>query len=358
MRMRNSKYVWFLLLVILCYLFNIFAYEIESVNARIRNLLITGNTQVRIFNDKGLPISSNPNVEGNFISPFYVVHYGLIYSQMYNDELKKDKFHWKEDTSIEFWNVPPKNVKREYFKNAVDWLVENLDTSFKEAHFIYNFDWGYKGYPNGMLKAPWWSGLTDAYSIILLLRAYDIYGDEQYINAAEALYKSSIEEVKLNGSLTYLHGDKWIEEYVDPNANPNKLAYVLNGMIYSTFGIKAYEDAFAITNGETQNLIKSIERNISLFDKGSSWSNYDLIGNTCNMKYHRIHIALMNEMYNLTGANIFKEKKEQWKKGVKNIGFNWVINSTSSIAKKMYLTELFLIIMGFGLLYYKRVVKR
>ncbi len=354
MKIKINNYHLLLLFLLVIYLFNSYAYQVEAINARIRNWVVTGNTSIRQFNDKGLPVSSNPNINSEFISPFYVVHYGLLYSEFYNDKIKKQDFHWRKDASMELWNLPPKQIKEAYFKNCVEWLVNKVDTSFVQAHFIYEFDWPYKGYPDNHLTAPWWSGLTDAYAIVLMLRAYDIYKDEKYLAIAEKLYKSSLTAVEKNGSLTQLNGNIWIEEYVDPQADPDTLAYVLNGMIYATFGIKAYEDKFHIKNRYTPKLLKSIENNIHVFDAGSSWSNYDLIGNSCNMKYHKIQVALMEELYNITQLDTFKEKAKQWKKGTRNIGLNWVLNAPDSMAKKMYLTELGLLAGCFILVFLYR----
>lgn len=345
MRIRNKKYYWLLLFLLVIYLFNIFAYEIELVNARIRNWVVTGNTNIRQFDAQGLPVSSNPNIKEEFVSPFYVVHYGLLYSELYNnDKRKNNAFHWRPDSSLKFWNVAPQELKKEYFKHCVEWLIHHIDTSFGPAHFVYDFDWPYRGYPNNYVRKPWWSGLTDAYAIVLMLRAYDIYKDEKYLTVAKALYESSLTAVEKNGSLTKLNTGIWIEEYVDPKVAPDKLAYVLNGMIYATFGIKAYEDKFHIENGYTLALLKSIETNMHLFDVGYAWSNYDLIGNSCNMKYHKIQVALMEELYAITQLPAFKAKAEQWKEGTGNIGLNWVLNAPGSIAKKMYLAELGLLL--------------
>lgn len=355
MKKKKYKFLWLFCFLITVYLFNIFAYEIESLNARVRNFIVTGNTSVRNFNFKGLPISSSPNVENEFVSPFYVVHYGLIYSKEFNKSLQSDAFHWKEDTSIKYWNIPPENIKKEYFKNCADWLVENVDMSFGYAHYIYDFNWKYKGYKDGKLEKPWWSGLTDAYAIVLLLRAYDVYNNEDYLKTARLLYESALKDIKSGGSLTFLNNKKWIEEYVDPKKNSSDLAFVLNGMIYSTFGIKAYEDFFNKQPKQSLELYKSIEYNIEMFDKGSSWSNYDLIGNAANMKYHKIHIALMHEMFLLTKSPIFKEKETQWKKATNNIGYYWVMNSNKSMAKNMYIFELIMIIICYLFFYFKKL---
>jgi len=353
---KNKKIGIVFLGIAVIYLFNIFAYEIENINSQIRNLITKGTLKIRLFDDKGLPISSNPNIKSKFISPFYVVHYGLIYSDEYslNEKLKKE-FHWRKDSSINYWNIPPEIKTIEYFKNCADWLVNNLDESTGQAHFLYNFDWPYKGYPSGKLSKPWWSGLTDAYAIVLMLRAYDVFKDPKYLKVAEKLYNSSLEKIKNKGSLTRLNDYPWIEEYVDPKVNSENLAFVLNGMIYSTFGIIAFEKK---NSKETYPiLLKSIEKNIDKFDKDAYWSNYDLIGNSSNMKYHKIHIALMEEMYKITKRETYLRKAKKWRAGVSNIGYNWVVYSKRSIAKYMYISEGIIICMLiFG--FYRRYGKQ
>ena len=64
------------------------------------------------------------------------------------------------------------------------------------THLLYDFDWPYAAYPDGKLKAPWWSGLTDAYATTLLLRAWDCFGDQRYLDTAKQLYSSAISPVE------------------------------------------------------------------------------------------------------------------------------------------------------------------
>ncbi len=311
--MRAKKAFLYLFWVLfISIIFNRYAYDINQVNANIRVLVRTGTFSIREFTKEGLPISYSPRI-GEYQSPFYVVHYAIYYSENMRDDNKG--YHWRNDPSLKYWNVPPdiKDIEESKlkFKSCVDWLVDNLQyDNYGNSHFFYNFDWKYNGYPNGGLRAPWWSGLTDAYAIIPLLRAYDLFKDIKYLNAAEELYYSSTTSFKEGGSLTTLsNGDLWIEEYADPRVkNINNLAFVFNGMVYSTYGIKSYE-RYVNKNRYSNQLTRSILRNVSQFNK-NGWSNYDLLGTPSNIKYHKIHSALLEDLItNISAINSSKDIK-------------------------------------------------
>lgn len=242
-----KKILFFLIWVVLIsFIFNKYAYEIFEFNTKIRVFIKEGKTAHREFDEMGLPVSYSARI-GEYQSPFYVVHYAILYSEHINYNKKGDSLIWREDPSLEYWNVHPnlsdEEKNKEHFKNSVDWLVDNVDYSLNgKAHFLYKFEWPYKGFTNNKLEAGWWSGLTDAYAIIPLLRAYEIYGDDKYYKVATDLYHSTLSNYEDYGSLTYLDGNPWIEEYMDVNiVSQDRLPYVFNGMVYSTFGIQAYE---------------------------------------------------------------------------------------------------------------------
>lgn len=206
-----KKILFFLIWVVLIsFIFNKYAYEIFEFNTKIRVFIKEGKTAHREFDEKGLPFSYSARI-GAYQSPFYVVHYAILYSENINHNKEKNNLVWREDPSLEYWNVHPdlsdKAKNKVYFKHSVDWLVDNIDYSLNgKAHYLYNFDWPYNGFNNNKLEKGWWSGLTDAYAIIPLLRAYEIYGDEKYYKVASDLYNSVLSEYEEYGSLTYLNG--------------------------------------------------------------------------------------------------------------------------------------------------------
>lgn len=333
---RNRKgFIFFALWFSLLFgAFNFFAYEINQANAALRLFVKTGTWEIRRFDDQGLPISTSARV-GEFISPFYVVHYGLAYSE----GLGAKGLQWRSDPSMEYWNKPPEEHSQEtninYFKNSADWVIKNITFHKGQAHLLYDFDWPYSNYPNEGLSAPWWSGLTDGYAIILLLRAYDYFGDLKYYKMAESLYESVLTPVNQGGSTLTLNGCDWIEEYVDPELANKDMSFVLNGMVYATYGIEAFESNFIDSDGnkKSPSLYRCIEKNIRIFDLGG-WSYYDGIGNPANIKYHFINYAIFLDMVNLekiSGAELEKAY-ESWKLGFDNPGIFYTIYGPVSIA--------------------------
>lgn len=297
--LKFKYYLVFIYIILSFTLFNIFAYEIYQFNDKVRVFLMNGKSNVRTFDSNGIPVSHSRKID-NFISPFYVIHYGIIYSNIIKEKKFNESEHWKDDPSLKYWNVQINDINKEkakfFFKNTLDWLEKNISYTNGKAHFIYNFEWVYSGYPNGKLSNPWWSGLTDSYAIILFLRAYDIFNDNKYLILANDLYNSVITDFNQYGSLTKLNKSPWIEEYVDPiNINTNnKMSFVLNGMIYSTYSIYAYEK-YKNINHFQKKLFESIENNLLNYID-NSWIKYDLIGNDTNMKYYLVTKSLIDRL--------------------------------------------------------------
>ena len=317
--------------------FDKFAYEVDAFNARTRLALTTGDADVRNFNALGLPVSYSARTRQPYVSPFYVVHYGLVYSDPLAERFT-ERPAWQPDPSRMVWNIPPPVSRQEYFKNCADWVVSNLARDHGQAHLLYQFDWPYHAYPNGGLTAPWWSGLTDGYAIILLLRAHDVYGDSKYLDAATKLYHSAIAGIPNGGSRNTFHGKPWIEEYVDPRADPGKLSFVLNGMIYATHGIEAYEKYMSISDPVAPALYDSIASNLGYFDRGK-WSDYDAIGNSANLKYERVHVALLAGLPVLGNSAAVTAIRDRWQRGLLNPGWYWLTNSSLGISQEQFIFE-------------------
>lgn len=356
MQKRNFKLalvaVW---MIAVSGVFDFFGYEIDEFNSSVRLFLRSGKTDIRLFDEKGIPLSFSARSGEKFISPFYVIHYGLIYSEVTQGREERVGLHWREDSSVKYWNVNPSVVKEEYFRFAADWVVDNLVEFKGQKHLLYNFDWEYRNYPNGKLTAPWWSGLSDAYAIVLLLRAYDVYGEKKYFAAASDLYLSVLAPVTLGGSLLELNGLPWIEEYVDPNAAPGEMSKVLNGMVYAYYGINAFEKHSKGFGASGASLEKSIVKNFETFSLGR-WSLYDSIGNAANIKYHRIHFGLLSDFVG-EGRGSLDELLEKWAIGVRHSGFFWILNSNWSYAKLHFLFS-WIFVLLFGVAAINRMLAR
>jgi len=363
-RKGYNKRMCFIILIVLIIsiiiLFNKYAYEIDQFNSKIRNCIVKGEFNLRVFDDKGIPYSISPNKRNKFVSPFYVVHYGLLYSGIYKKDKNYKGIHWRFDSSLDLWNEPPKSIKREYFIYAANWLVDHIAKFDGCYHIIYNFDWKYKNYPNGKLNSPWYSGLTDGYSIILFLRAYDVTKDEKYLECAQKMYEACITPISNNGNLNLLDGLPWIEEYIDPKVKDyHRLPFVLNGMIYATYGVIAYENYMEIINGYSKALIRSIIYNLNKF-VNKRWSFYDLVGTSANLKYHRIHVGLLKELYDyIKDIPEFSEDIRDietvmniWKKSLNNIGINYILYGEKTVTYYHFLVSFILTVIIIFLIWF------
>jgi len=329
-------------------IFNRYALEIFNFNADLRIWVVGNGEGNQTFSEDGIPYSTTPRHEGRFVSPFYVVHYGLIHSEHCRARAFEGKYHWAEDETVQAWPQPPSSSLG-LFRSSAEWVVRNMRRDdHGNAHLFYDFDWYYPNYPGGELKAPWWSGLTDGHAITLLLRADDCFADPRYRQAAEALYKSTVTPVSGGGSLLLFNGRPWIEEYVDPRVDERGMSRVLNGMAYAYFGVKAFEREAGI-DGVGDELRQSIIHNIGEFDRGY-WSSYDAIGSSANIKYHKVNLALLEDTRLYTPE--LDEVIHRWSVGRRFPGLFFVMAGPPSIAKWHFIMTwaLAILIIGYGLL--------
>jgi hypothetical protein len=191
-----------------------------------------------------------------------------------------------------------------------DWLVDHLE---RNAHgfpvWHHHFDWEYWQ----VLKAPWYSGLAQGQGISVLLRAYLTTKKGSYLEAAHRAFEVFRHDLS-TGGVRYIDPDRfwWVEEYVtDPPT------HILNGFIWALWGIYEYwlvsNHAYA---GELfSKCVATLEARLPDVDTGY-WSLYDLAPNRmrtlASSFYHRLHIAQLKVMHEITGANLFRELCERW----------------------------------------------
>lgn len=321
--------------------FNVWAFEINEFNAAVRTAITSGGAEQRVFDADGIPVDTNARLPEKFTSPFYVVHFGLIYSEQCRSRIPATGFHWAKDTTSPFWPQPPRSSV-ELFRKSADWVLRNISYDRRgNAHLMYNFDWPYANYPNGKLEAPWFSGLTDAHAITLLLRANDCLGGTDYAEAADKLYRSVTKPIEQGGSIVIVDGHPWIEEYIDPRVQSNEMSHVFNGMAYAYFGVRGYEEARGI-DGISDALKASIVSSVPSYDHGY-WSYYDSLGSPANIKYHRINLALLQDP-RLTSP-VFDPFIQKWSVGRDNPGVFFVLSGPNSVAKWHFIALYALVIV-------------
>jgi len=203
---------------------------------------------------------------------------------------------------------------REKFLNQVNWLRNNIDEEGKwEQKFrlpYYNFG------------KSWISGMGQGLAISVLIRAYQLTADYNYLKTAKKAFKPFEKQIK-DGGILYLDESKnvWIEEcsvYPPP--------HTLNSFIYSLFGI--YDLYKTTDSNDVAELwfkgVDTLRKNIKEYDSGY-WSYHNLLTkHPAETMYHRIHIEQLEVLYKLTDKKIFKKYNDK---------FQEYLNSSSCMYK-------------------------
>ena len=157
-----------------------------------------------------------------------------------------------------------------------------------------------------------YSSMAQAEAISLLLRAYQIEKKEKYIEAVKKSTEFMLIPIEDGGTTSYQDGDVFLYECThDP--------LILNGWIFSIWGLMDYCKFFDDSN--VQNIltrtIQTLEKKLQDFDLGY-WSKYEDGKRICSPFYHKLHIAQLNVMYELTGHEIYKKYAGLWGKYQQN----------------------------------------
>ncbi|NVM05147.1 MAG: hypothetical protein HWN67_22695 [Candidatus Helarchaeota archaeon] len=241
-----------------------------------------------------------------------IVDYDKLFKKnmWYIRKYKNNKFgmHYTPITIAQYafgllyeYNRDGDEKKLNLFKKCADWFVENVKD---EGNYgVWEHTWIEPVYN---IEPPWFSAMTQGEAISLLLRAYQIFYDSEYLSNAEKALNSFKET-----NIIYNDENKniWCEE--NPTDPPN---HILNGFIFAFFGLfdfyrmKKDKVSFSLWNEG----IKTLEKNLYLYDSGY-WSRYDLLFRRITSEtYHNIHICQLKVLYNLTRLKVFYNFYKRW----------------------------------------------
>lgn len=162
------------------------------------------------------------------------------------------------------------------------------------------------------LRAPWTSALASGNAISALLRAWELFGDDRYREAATAAYRGlHLERPAMR--LCESEGQHlWYEEYpADPPL------HVLNGHVYCLLGVADYarvtDDAEA--HSRWRRAAATALAHLEQFDLGY-WSVYELRwGEPAAMHYQKnIHVPQLRILEELTGEREFGTVADRWER--------------------------------------------
>jgi heparosan-N-sulfate-glucuronate 5-epimerase len=189
-----------------------------------------------------------------------------------------------------------------------DWFKTHPSDNGNYSLLIYAFPFSYYN-----MTVPWYSGLAHGKAIQALLNAYRISGDLSYVELAEKLLNAFYIEVE-DGGLTYKDSNTewWYEEYSNPNNSIQPR--VLNGMMFALLGIHDLYNTTHSTNAKfiLDQGISSLKSSLPKYDVLPT-SLYDLLGKEATPFYQDIHVRLLENLYSITGDQLFLDYAKSWK---------------------------------------------
>ena len=199
---------------------------------------------------------------------------------------------------------------------CADWLVANLRKHRGVNAWVYDFDLDFYG-----LKAPWVSGMAQGEGISLLLRAHQLNGNFEYLDAAKLAFSAFRTDVTESGVRDYLQDGTVI--YEEFPTNPP--SHVLNGHIFALLGIYDYGKYFGDAEAKQlfQDAYIGLAKNLHHWDIGF-WCFYDLhpTHRLASRMYMKVHVQLLTILYKFTGRSEFQHTANRWRYYLRNPAFN------------------------------------
>jgi len=205
---------------------------------------------------------------------------------------------------------------RQRFMKFADWFFSHDDQDEKMG-VRWLTDVALPQYKN---EGPWQSAFAQSRGISILLRAFQLTGEERYAEKAEkALLPFTVPSDK-GGVTSFTSWGPFYEEYTA--AVPT---LVLNGMIFSLCGLKDFMRVFP-ENQLARRLysegIETLEKILPEYDLGF-WSRYNLcradwypVTDPATITYQHLHVTQLTMLYRLTGKSVFRTFAARFKEQI------------------------------------------
>ena len=198
--------------------------------------------------------------------------------------------------SCDLYYLTNDNVYLTKIKAAAKWAVENQDEQGR---------WNTFSYENPAMP---YSSMAQAEGISLLIRAKHLLNSPEYDAIIHRAFEYMIMPIEDGGTTKYV--DDKVYFYECP-ADP----LILSGWIISIWGLWDYVKEYKDSKAEDilHRTLKTLEDALPEYDLGY-WSKYEDDKRISSPFYHKLHVAQLKVMYELTGKNIYNVFAEKWAK--------------------------------------------
>ena len=200
------------------------------------------------------------------------------------------------------------------FITSADWLVNNAKNKGEYSLWEYEYPWLFYGW----VLPPYSSALAQAKGLQVLILAYELTGNEKYLDVAKKIIRSFLVDYEEGGFVTHESvGNNSLFLHILAKPGFPK-TYVLNGHTNSLLSIWSYyektQDPIAKTIFDKG--INYLKENLVKYDTGN-WSYYDLMENWAMTDYHKGHIQQFKMLYQITREPILKDYADRFEKYLK-----------------------------------------
>lgn len=191
-------------------------------------------------------------------------------------------------------------------------LIDRRVLSDDAWYYPYPFDFRLHGYPNAVMRAPWFSGMAQGQALSLFTRLYRVTGTQKWRDAADATF-TSFRNAPVQGLPSVVNIDPskylWLEEYpLWPTTASDR---TLNGHVFAVFGLYDYQQltgdpvALDLWNGAVANTRWYLLHGFRLPNYLSHYClAHPVVTST---KYHQIHWQQMISLHAGTGDAVFSQ---------------------------------------------------
>lgn len=195
---------------------------------------------------------------------------------------------------------------------CANWGVDNQQKDGSWVTFAYeNPDYPY-------------SAMAQGEGVSLFIRAFKETNDDKYMNCLKKAMTFMLTPFEMGGPTLYNNDGVFLYECPkDP--------LILNGWIFSFWGLWDYCLTVPEDTDAKNVLDKTLETMVKWLPKFDLcyWSMYEDGKRICSPFYHKLHVAQLNVMYDLTGREEFKYYANRWDR----FQHNWLLRKIAFIKK-------------------------
>ena len=292
-----------LVIFILLTLVNITFYYVNNQTVLLVNLDLVPNVEAHKgiahtkiqADDNGVLTVDYHGVQRKVYNPLTVASGGLSYYADYVKGIDKEQ-------------------SKNKFISSADWLVKNAINKGEYSLWEYEYPWRFYGW----ISPPYSSALAQAKGLQVLTLAYELTGNEKYLDVAKKIIRSFLVDYDEGGFVTY-EGIGNNSLFLHILAKPNfQKTYVLNGHTQSLLSIWSYYEK---TKDPVAKIIfdkgiNYLKENLAKYDTGY-WSYYDLMENWTMRDYQKGQVQQLKSLYQISKEPILKNYADRFEKYLK-----------------------------------------